>query len=567
MVVVSLTALAMITACIGGDRRITGIERQRHVENIDTLSQRSEWAAETKSAELEFEVQDSNDSACTGVACGGGGRCVVVKGAASCECGPRYYRVGLACLSDPCERGGTCYYVDSESGSDDYPGSRELPWRTLNRAKEGARSLGPGDYLLFRRGGTWTNSGILRIHDVNGEPNIPVTIGAYDKGPRPRLRKITVSGVTYVTIRDFEQVGSARGPCISVSHSSYVTLQNIHAHDCQNNGLYFGAATDHGVMIDNRIWNIHGNDALVVHNPDPVTENTRVGDHFWIVDNVVPGGVPEQPIDIATGTNYVNGARDLKIVGNQLRGGGQGCVTLGHGSSVAWIIGNLMGDCTSRQTASALGVGGSLGMRSGTDYQIAGNAIFHNLMPSIQIRAGALPGPQVFIHHNTIINGIGRRPAIRANGEAQVELYQNIVWPTDSHAHVRLKSEEDVLSANDNWYVPEVHGHCRILGKSLYEWQRDSGHDSRSHCEPVPGVSEPSSEEASDIDLWRSPSFLRHFIPKPGWVGCDRHIGAFDCMGRQFKTFVPFKNYKDNGGYGWPGPLIVQQRYRIESSY
>ena len=48
--------------------------------------------------------------------CSGHGQCVLVDGAPTCACETGYYPVGLACLEDPCEQGGTCYYVESILG-------------------------------------------------------------------------------------------------------------------------------------------------------------------------------------------------------------------------------------------------------------------------------------------------------------------------------------------------------------------------------------------------------------------------------------------------------------------
>jgi hypothetical protein len=41
-------------------------------------------------------------------------------------------------------------------------------------------------------------------------------------------------------------------------------------------------------------------------------------------------------------------------------------------------------------------------------------------------------------------------------------------------------------------------------------------------------------------------------------------VGAFGRDGRrQGLAITPFPEYQENDGHGWPGPAIVQQRYRL----
>jgi hypothetical protein len=510
----------------------------------------------------EMDAPDATDP-CGGVDCSGHGRCVAVDGLPTCACDSGYYPVGLDCLADPCETGGTCYYVDADGGLDTNPGTRLEPWQTLGRVQDAMSGLEPGDYVLFQRGDSWSDTAAFRIRDMDGAPDEVITFGAYDEGARPQLMAIRMERVSHVTVRDLESVGSDSGPCVSVSESAHVILQDLHAHGCRSNGLHFGTATEYGVLIDNRVWDVGANDALVVHNPMTVTEETKVGDHFWIVDNFVPGDIGEQPVDVATGTDDVPGSRDIKVVGNVLTGGGNGCIALGHGTSVAWVVGNLLGNCTRTETAFAVGIGGQHLENSGTDYQLAGNVIFHNLMPSVEIGGQEPAVPRAFIHHNTIVHAVGRRSAIRSSVEIAFSFDHNIVWPTGTQAHVQLRASEDVTAMDDNWYVPADLAECRIVGQSLSDWSAGTGFDARSECSAVPGLEEPTVEEAADFDSWTTPAFLAHFIPDPGWAGCARHIGAFDCDGNLYIDFQPFAGYDDNEGYGWEGPLIVRQRYGL----
>ena len=71
------------------------------------------------------------------------------------------------------------YYVDSQSGDNSYAGTSETEaWRTISRVN--LQHYSPGDELLFRRGGEWTDVNIC----IN---TASLKIGAYSVGPAPRL--------------------------------------------------------------------------------------------------------------------------------------------------------------------------------------------------------------------------------------------------------------------------------------------------------------------------------------------------------------------------------------------
>lgn len=104
------------------------------------------------------------------------------------------------------------YYVDSARGKDENPGtSPERPWRSLEKAS--SASLAAGDRLLFSRRGTWT--GTLRI-DARGSRARRVVVGAYGKGPLPRL-------------------GGASS-CLVLT-GSVVVVRELHLHDCSWAGI------------------------------------------------------------------------------------------------------------------------------------------------------------------------------------------------------------------------------------------------------------------------------------------------------------------------------------------
>src|SRR5690606_12893558 len=76
---------------------------------------------------------------------------------------------------------GNTYYVDSFSGNDRNDGRcPDQAWKTLNKIN--VTTFGPGDRILFRRGGIWF--GKLKPGG-NGLIGASIVINAYGKGPRP----------------------------------------------------------------------------------------------------------------------------------------------------------------------------------------------------------------------------------------------------------------------------------------------------------------------------------------------------------------------------------------------
>jgi len=77
----------------------------------------------------------------------------------------------------------TAYYLDSDAGNDSNQGnSPELAWKTVEKINE--TPLGPGDQILFRRGGSWTGNFTPK---GSGNEEQKIVIGAYGSGPAPVL--------------------------------------------------------------------------------------------------------------------------------------------------------------------------------------------------------------------------------------------------------------------------------------------------------------------------------------------------------------------------------------------
>ena len=133
-------------------------------------------------------------------------------------CASGLYSVGSQCLRDPCESGGTasCYYVDSRDGRDSNAGTVAAPWQTMDRVNNAMSGLVAGDYVLFHRDREWSIENVLQARNIAGRDGAPITFGAYGEGSRPRVQALRVKNSEYVTLRDFEQIGSPAGPCTAV---------------------------------------------------------------------------------------------------------------------------------------------------------------------------------------------------------------------------------------------------------------------------------------------------------------------------------------------------------------
>lgn len=79
--------------------------------------------------------------------------------------------------------GNTPYYVDSAGGNDKAVGdSASYAWQTLKRVSSG--TFAPGDRILLRAGGTWTE---FLAPGGSGNEQFPITLDMYGQGAKPRI--------------------------------------------------------------------------------------------------------------------------------------------------------------------------------------------------------------------------------------------------------------------------------------------------------------------------------------------------------------------------------------------
>lgn len=76
------------------------------------------------------------------------------------------------------------YFVDSDEGSDYSNGiSTEFAWKTISKVNN--FQFESGDYILFKRGGSWEETLIV---SSSGTQNKPIVFSAYGEGPKPRIK-------------------------------------------------------------------------------------------------------------------------------------------------------------------------------------------------------------------------------------------------------------------------------------------------------------------------------------------------------------------------------------------
>lgn len=161
------------------------------------------------------------------------------------------------------------YYVDAVRGNDDYPGTKELPFATIQYAEDMSR---PGDIIYVNPG----NYGRVRIH-TDGTAEKKITYRGLNQpqvdfpdGSNARLLNsgsvATVEGFDvygeHIIIENFEitDIKTGRG-AITINDTQQVLIQNnyIHELNCQvyyHSGIIAGG--DSITIRDNIFWRVEG---------------------------------------------------------------------------------------------------------------------------------------------------------------------------------------------------------------------------------------------------------------------------------------------------------------------
>ena len=136
-------------------------------------------------------------------------------------------------LAQPlCSR--TCYYVSSSSGNDSNSGTSDSsPWQTIGKVQMNLSLLQSGDGVFFKRGDTWTGSGLTPT-SLNGSASAPITFGAYGTGTAP--------------IIDGGGTGGANACFLANGGPGYFSYITIDGWECRNTLLYGIYFHDYGTQ-------------------------------------------------------------------------------------------------------------------------------------------------------------------------------------------------------------------------------------------------------------------------------------------------------------------------------
>ncbi len=133
------------------------------------------------------------------------------------------------------------YYVDASSTVSTANGQQATPWKTLSQVQSAMSSFQPGDFILFKKGTTYTGS--LNC-SKSGTASAPITFGTYGTGAAPIFTS-TSSGSNlfsfnsrqYIVIDGFTITDLTLDPndryqeaiidiAFDIDNSSYITIKN-----------------------------------------------------------------------------------------------------------------------------------------------------------------------------------------------------------------------------------------------------------------------------------------------------------------------------------------------------
>ncbi len=451
-------------------------------------------------------------------------------------------------------------YVDAVMGSDANDGKTQATaWKSLSKVNSEKGTYTPGFHILFKRGQSW--SGNLGIKtNPSGAENNRIVFGAYGSlnEARPRISG-TVYAATYYMVRDLQASRFYMGT--NGNHHS-IFYNNI-CFGGGNNGIMVIGDAHHSAIVGNIIYDVDNNDAISVHVRNWVTPVENVKSHHWILDNIAIGNRGmEDGVDVAMGDYTMEGKQvegDVKVIANRIQmesvpglstraGTGRQSIAMGHEAQYNWVIGNIATSGTSV---------GLNAHEARVDFSVRGNIFFKGGISNMCV----LNAPNLTFENNTIYDYTGSSTPIMLDSKKMVFLNNLVLRPEGGYWAQKLIAP---IEMDYNWW-----GHSEsslIDGKSLVDWQKATGFDLNSGVGDVPGVTAPPNDAYNhDPRNWNDDAFISQFIPSSEFTGNNGIIpGAFDNKGnRQGTAILPFEDSDlENGGLGWEGPPLVQQRLK-----
>ncbi len=117
-----------------------------------------------------------------------------------------YLLVAMVCFASVSQA--TNFYVDASTTLSTQNGTLANPWKTLSQVSSNMNLFQPGDFVLFKRGETFTGN---LYPTRGGTASAPLTFGAYGTGNKPK----------------FTGTGSTIGYLFYVYNKSYITFRDL----------------------------------------------------------------------------------------------------------------------------------------------------------------------------------------------------------------------------------------------------------------------------------------------------------------------------------------------------
>ena len=452
-------------------------------------------------------------------------------------------------------------YVDATNGNDSNDGKTQATaWQTLGKVSSERSTFGPGFHILLKRGGTW-NGGLDFQKHSGGSEGKNIVLGAYGDLGKSRPK---ISG--YVTLKNYFMARDLEATKFMFINGHHSIIYNNICHGSPSNSIAAIGECHHTVIMGNLIYDTALNDCITLHSADWFGDGKDywVQSHHWVIDNICIGREgTEDGVDLAMGNYTRDGLPmegDVKIIANRIQmtsvpglsestGKGVHGIVLSYDGQYHWIVGNTV--------RGGRGMGTTI-RELQKDIKVNGNIVFRG----DEMEAVGLLSIRIGFENNTVYDYYGFATPVLL-GASGLTFTKNIVLRPDNGGYWAQKMKSPI-AMDYNWWG---HSDSPIIdGKSFSEWQTTTGYDLNSSAGAVPGLTEPADDAYNhDPRNWRDQAFLDQFIPSSDFVGLDGIIpGAYNKNGnRQGMVILPFENsYLDNGGLGWEGPPMIQQRLR-----
>ncbi|MCB0546509.1 MAG: right-handed parallel beta-helix repeat-containing protein [Phaeodactylibacter sp.] len=355
----------------------------------------------------------------------------------------------LALLLLSCDKaeGGT-FYVDSENGSDSYDGRAATyeggnsgPWKTISKVNR--QDFLPGDSILFKRGGTWTDGpleprnggnpgGVITITDsIRGQPisfqlvdpqnHNCIYFGAY--GDSPQKPRINCRG----------------GKGIVLLHN-YIIVEGLHIDNGGNNMLWLGRENGNSWIIIDSVD--------VTHCSANAVRSSYGGGNIWLkdlyvydynVNGILLNGSPNNKLrSVLVEGCWVENPEVLEL---------EDAITCHRDSEENDLAGNII---IRNNTTLRAGEDG-IDITSGSNILVEGNVLKYSQAGGIYVNFDWVNDVEVrgnFLYSNSISQGYGdltiRAPRVRAvnniiagaghhsvliGNTSQTEFWNNVLAP------------------------------------------------------------------------------------------------------------------------------------------